>query len=192
MIWNMLCIKTPLNFSGLKYKMTFQFTNEYPVSRLDEIVSYLMGPRLWIPHGDYPDFLDWADRVHRELKHDNKRALVAFSSGGGSAFGGQNNEIVGVAVYQRHKAHDDTLEIKNLTVRPDKRGRYIASFLLRNAEIEGAKDFKSKRIICDAKAKNFEIKSFLLKNHYRILAKDDLYRKNGGEDLIYSKTINYV
>lgn len=162
--------------------MVFQFTNEYAVSRLDEIVSYLMGPRLWIPHGDYPDFLDWADRVHKDLKKENKRAMIAF----------QNNEMVGVTIYQRHKTYADALEIKNLTVRPDKRGRYIASFLLRNSEIEGAKDFGSTRILCDAKAKNFAIKSFLMKNHYQVLAKDDLYRKNGGEDLIYMKQINYV
>ncbi len=159
--------------------MILQFTNEYSVSRLDEIVNYLMGPRLWIPHGDYPDFLDWTNQTHQELKKENKRAMIAF----------QNNEIVGVTIYQRHKNHPDALEIKNLTVRPDKRGRYIASFLLRNSEIEGAKDFESKRVICDAKAKNFAIKSFLLKNHYQVLAKDDLYRKNGGEDLIYQKAI---
>lgn len=159
--------------------MIFQFTNEYPVSRLDEIVNYLMGPRLWIPHGDYPDFLDWADKVHRELKKESKRAMLAL----------ENNDIVGVTVYQRHKTSPEALEIKNLTVRPDKRGRYVASFLLRNSEIEGAKDFKSKRILCDAKAKNFAIKSFLIKNHYQVLAKDDLYGKNGGEDLIYTKYV---
>ncbi len=163
--------------------MIFQFTNEYPVSRLDEIISYLMGPRLWIPHGDYPDFLDWADRVHKELKKNSKRAMIAF----------QNNEIVGVTIYQRHKSYPDSLEIKNLTVRPDRRGRHIASFLLRNSEIEGAKDFKSVRILCDAKVKNFAIKSFLLRNNYQILAKDNLYGKNGGDDLIYTKSVkNYV
>lgn len=162
--------------------MVFTFTNEYRISRLDQIVSYLMGPRLWIPHGDYPDFLDWADRVYGDLKRDNKRAMVAL----------RNNEIVGVTIYQRHKVYPDALELKNLTVRPDSRGRYVASFLLRNSEIEGVKDFDSTRIICDAKARNFAIRSFLLKNHYEILAKEDLYRKNGGEDLIYTKDVHIL
>ena len=157
--------------------MQFTFTNEYPLSRLDEIVNYLLGPRLWVPQTDYPDFLDWVDKVHRELKKDNKRAMIAF----------QNKEIVGVTIYQRHKLHADALEIKNLTVRPDKRGRYIASFLLRNSEIEGAKDFGSTRILCDAKAKNFSVKSFILKNRYQIVGKENLYHKGGGEDLVFTK-----
>ena len=86
--------------------MDFKFTNNYPISRLDEIVSYLLGPRLWIPNTDYPDFLDWAQKVHGELKKDVKRALIALSE----------NNVVGVAIYQRHKKYKDTLEIKNLTV----------------------------------------------------------------------------
>lgn len=159
--------------------MVFQFTNEYAISRLDEIVNYLMGPRLWIPQGDYPDFLDWADKVHRELKTESKRAMVAL----------ENNDIVGVTVYQRHKLHSDALEIKNLTVRPDRRGRYIASFLLRNSEIEGAKDFKSNRVLCDAKAQNWPIRHFLLKNKYRIISKENLYCKGGGDDLVYIKPV---
>jgi len=36
----------------------FRFTDNYPISRLDEIIEYISGPRLWIPASDYPDFLD--------------------------------------------------------------------------------------------------------------------------------------
>lgn len=159
--------------------MNFKFTNEYSLSRIDEIVSYILGPRLWIPHIDYPDFLDWADKTHKELKKENKRAVVALS----------NNEIVGVTIYQRHKKYKDALEIKNLTVRPDARGRYIASFLLRNSEIEGGKEFDSKYAVCDAKVKNLAIRSFLLKNQYRITGNNDLYGLNAGDDTIYKKSL---
>jgi ribosomal protein S18 acetylase RimI-like enzyme len=159
--------------------MDFKFTNEYKLSKLDEIISYLLGPRLWVPHGDYPDFLDWADRTYKELKKEGKRAMIAL----------YNNDIVGVSIYQKHKKYDDALEIKNLTVRPDQRGRYVASFLLRNTEIEGSNDFKTGYVLADAKAKNFQIKSFLLRNHYRILERDDLYQLGAGEDIIYKKEI---
>jgi len=157
--------------------MDFRFTTEYPLSRLDEIISYLSGPRLFIPQRDYPDFFDWAEKTHRELKREQKRALIALSS----------NEIVGVCIYQKHKIYLDALEIKNLTVRPDQRGRYVASFLMRNAEEEGTREFMSSEILCDAKEKNFAVRQFLLKHHYQIVNHSDLYHLDAGEDLIYKK-----
>jgi ribosomal protein S18 acetylase RimI-like enzyme len=159
--------------------MDFVFTNEYPVGRIDEIVSFLLGPRLWIPKTDYPDFLDWAQRVHGELKKESKRALVALAHG----------TVVGAAIYQRHKKQTDTLEIKNLTVRPDVRGRYIASFLMRNAEIEGAREFGAHTALCDAKADNLSVQHFLLKHHYRIVGRHDLYQLHSGRDCVYQKQL---
>ncbi|MBI2063915.1 MAG: GNAT family N-acetyltransferase [Candidatus Yanofskybacteria bacterium] len=159
--------------------MDFKFTNEYSMGRLDEAVSFLLGPRLWIPSNDYPDFLDWAQKTHGELKSNAKRAIIALSW----------NDIVGVVIYQRHKKDKSYLEIKNLTVRPDARGRYIASFLLRNAEVEGMKEFSPQFITCDAKAKNLEIMHFLLKHHYKIYGKHDLYGLSSGEDLVYKKRV---
>ena len=157
--------------------MHFTFTNEYPASRVDEIVSYLVGPRLWVPSSDYPDFLDWAERSHRALVQGSKRAVIALTSG----------DVAGVIIYQRHKQHRDALELKNLTVRPDLHGRHIASFLLRNAEIEGAREFNSRLVVCDAKAKNFAICRFLLSHHYTIAARRDLYTLDSGVDLVYHK-----
>ena len=159
--------------------MDFKFTNNYPVSKLDEIISYLLGPRLWISNTDYPDFLNWAQKVHGELKKDVKRALIALSE----------NNVVGVAIYQRHKRYKDALEIKNMTVRPDMRGRYIASFLMRNAEIEGQREFNSDYVLCDAKASNHPVRLFLMKHQYKIVRKEDLYGFNSGEDIIYKKNL---
>ncbi len=159
--------------------MQYLFTNEYPLSKLDEIVAYLLGPRLWIPRTDYPDFGDWSQKAHEDLKKERKRALVALS--------GAN--IVGAAIYQRHKTDHDALEIKNLTVRPDERGRYIASFLMRNAEIEGRRDFKVRRVLCDAKRTNAGIRWFLLKHRYVIAGAADLYRLGSGDDIVYQKDL---
>jgi ribosomal protein S18 acetylase RimI-like enzyme len=159
--------------------MDFKFTNNYPLSKVDEIVSYLLGPRLWIPNTDYPDFLDWAQKVHGELKKEVKRALIAL----------YENNIVGVVIYQRHKKYKDALEIKNLTVRPDMRGRFIASFLMRNAEIEGQREFNSRYVLCDAKANNHQVRLFLMKHHYRIVRREDLYGLNSGDDIVYRKDL---
>ena len=159
--------------------MDFRFTNDYPVSKLEEIVSYLLGPRLWIPQTDYPDFLDWAGKTYAELKKENKRAIIALSG----------KEIVGAAIYQRHKKYSEALEIKNITVRPDVRGRYVANFLMRNTEVEGAQEFNSNYAICDAKAKNFSVRYFLLKNRYLPMANEDLYGLGAGKDIVYRKKL---
>ena len=107
--------------------MQLTFTNDFPLSRTDEVVDHLLKPRLWIPHENYPDYSVWLERVHAQLRAHEKRAMVALEHG----------RVVATVLYQRHKEHVDTLEIKNVAVEPEQRGRYIASFLLRNAELEG-------------------------------------------------------
>ena len=157
--------------------MDFRFTTEQTLSRTDEIISYLCGPRLWIPKLDYPDFDAWIEKAHAELKTEQKRALLALSIG----------QVVGVIVYQRHHQLPNTLEIKNLTVRPDMRGRHIADFLIRNAEIEGIRDFATNRVIVDTKARNFEMRSFLLHSGYKPKAIADVYGLGAGQDVVYEK-----
>ena len=157
----------------------FTFTNEYRSSQTDEIIDYLNGPRLWVPKVHYPDYFDWLGKVHVELKAEVKRAMVALDHG----------QVCGVIIYQEHKNQKGVLELKNLTVRPDLRGRYIASFLLRNTEIEGGDEFGADSVICDAKASNFSIGSFLLKQGYQALGQVDLYKLKTGDDIIYNKKL---
>ena len=157
----------------------FTFTNEYRPTQTDEIVDYLRGPRLWIARTHYPDHFDWLDKAHTELKTEAKRAMIALDHG----------QVCGVIIYQEHKTQKGVLELKNLTVRPDLRGRYIASFLLRNTEIEGGDEFGADSVICDAKASNFSIGSFLLKQGYRALGQVDLYNLKAGDDIIYNKKL---
>lgn len=160
--------------------MDFAFTNEG--NRFDEVVDYLRGPRLWIPRIDYPDFDRWAEKVHRQLKSEEKRALWALS----------HDDVVGVVIYQRHKTMGAALEIKNITVRPDMRGRFIASFLFRNAEIEGSRDYGVQEVLVDAKVSNVAIRSFLLGQGYRRRGVADLYRLGAGLDAVYGKVLRRV
>lgn len=159
--------------------MEFSFTNEIPASQTDRIVDYLLGPRLWIPNTDYPDYLDWAHRAHGELQRGTKRAMTATAG----------RELVGAVIYQSHKTQPDTLEIKNITVRPEARGRYIASFLLRNSEIEGARDFRSSVAVVDTKATNIAMRRFLLTHGYGISGQTDLYGIQGGVDMVFKKRL---
>ena len=159
--------------------MNFTFTTEQTIRRTDEIAEYMSEPRLWIPQTDYPDFDKWMQRVHIQLRSETKRAVLALCSG----------HLAGVIVYQHHKERADTLEIKNVTVRPDVRGRHVASFLLRNAEIEGCHDFHTSSVVTDAKADNLAIRSFLLKGGYLPMTCVDLYGLRSGRDIVYRKHI---
>lgn len=160
--------------------MEVLFTSDRTVRMADEIVDYLLGPRLWIPQSDYPDFGDWVQKVWTQLKREEKRALVGISSG----------RVVGAVVYQRHLALPDSMEVKNLTVRPDVQGRHVASFLLRNAEVEGARDYGASEVLVDAKARNGAIRCFLLRNGYSVAGVSDLYGLRAGDDVVYRKVLS--
>lgn len=159
--------------------MEILFTSERTTSRADELVDYLRGPRLWIPRADYPDFDDWSEKVHAQLKSEHKRALLALSRG----------VVVGAVVYQRHLTELGSLEIKNVTVRPDMRGRYVARFLLRNAEIEGRADFGVRRAVLDAKASNVSLRRYVEAQGYAATAVRDLYGLGGGADVVFRKRL---
>lgn len=160
--------------------MEFLVTTDQTCRRTDEVVTYLTGPRLWIPQADYPDYDAWIEKVHEQLRHEHKRAILALC----------RNRIVGAVVYQKHLTEPDALEIKNITVRPDMQGRYVASFLLRNAEIEGAQDFGVRRALLDAKVRNTAIRTYLFKHGYRpLVPRLDLYGLGAGEDVVYTKLL---
>jgi len=159
--------------------VNFVFTTDETCRRADEVLDYLRGPRLWIPALDYPDFDAWAAKIHHQLKSEEKRALLALSYG----------NVVGAIIYQRHREVPEALEVKNITVRPDQRGRYIASFLLRNAEIEGRADFQSNHVLVDTKARNLPIQRYLRKNGYRTKGVTDLYGLGAGEDIVFTKRL---
>lgn len=158
--------------------MDFRFTTDESVRRADEVADYLRGPRLWIPRTDYPDFEEWLSRAHSQLKREEKRAVLALDSG----------RIAGVVLYQEHRGLPGVLELKNISVRPDVRGRHFAAFMLRNAEVEGVRDFGTRSVVVDAKSGNRGIRSLLLGAGYRPSSVIDLYGLDSGKDVVYSKT----
>ncbi len=160
--------------------MEFLFTNEVAPSRIDEVVAYLAGPRLWVPQVNYPDYDAWLHKVHGELKSEHKRALVAFTGG----------VVCGTVIYQRHKTQGDVIEVKNITVRPEEQGRLVASFLMRNTEIEGVRDFPgTTAVVCDAKADNMPMRAFLSRNRYAQVGQADLYGLGAGTDILFRKEL---
>lgn len=159
--------------------MRVTFTSEETWKRADEVADYLRGPRLWVPRPHYPDFDRWLEKAWRQLKAEEKRALLALVDGA----------VAAAVVYQRHADDPSILEVKNVSVRPDWRGRLVASFLLRNAEVEGSRDFGSREAVVDAKAENVAVRSYLLRNGYRPAEVLDLYGLGAGPDVLYRKNL---
>jgi ribosomal protein S18 acetylase RimI-like enzyme len=121
-------------------------------------------------------------RTHAQLKYEAKRAVLAMA----------RNGVVGVIIYQPHQKLPGVLEIKNISVRPDVRGRHIASVLLRNAEFEAVQDYGVREALVDAKVKNLGIRKYLLTNGYRPLWAKDLYRLGAGEDVLFRKSLSIL
>jgi ribosomal protein S18 acetylase RimI-like enzyme len=155
------------------------FTSEETWRRADEVVDHLRGPRLWVPRRDYPDFDEWLEKAWRQLRSEEKRALLALVDG----------RVAAAVVYQRHADDPSVLEVKNVSVRPDWRGRLVASFLLRNAEAEGVRDFGSREAVVDAKAGNLGVRAYLIRNGYRPAEVQDLYGLGAGPDVLYRKRV---
>jgi len=158
----------------------FLFTTSETVRRADELTDFLRGPRLWVPRSDYPDFDDWLSRAHAQLRSEEKRAVVALDRG----------QVAGAVLYQAHRSLPGVLELKNISVRPDVRGRYLAAFMLRNAEIEGAADFGSSHAVVDAKAGNLGVRRLLLGGGWSPSSTSDLYGLGAGADTVYSKCLS--
>lgn len=159
-----------------------RFTNELSQSDVGNVAGTLLRPRLWIPtEADYPGHGEWVLKTEAQLAEGQKRAMVAY----------QGLHMIGAVIYQRHPTRPGIVEMKNLSVTDDARGRYIGSFLLRNAEIEAtSNDFPDcTTIVGDTKLTNLEMIKFVIKHGYTIQEVDDLYRLSVGLDAVFSKTV---
>jgi hypothetical protein len=155
----------------------YSFSNDYPLSRVDEVIDFTLGPRMWISDSAYPDLASWGQKLHDELKISRKRALIAF----------EHNKIIGSIIYRQHEAMPQTLELRRITIHRSHVGRYVSDFMLRNVELTAQEEFGASRVLVDSKTDAFGMIHFLLRNGYRITDKTDLYKLGGGEDFVYRK-----
>lgn len=159
-----------------------------PYHYIAEICELIIGPAIWFPHGrvkDYPDIGDWSQKVWNELNSGTKRSALALTRIGNL------EKIIGVLIYQRHKTNQFWLELKNLSVDPQFSRRGIASFLLKQAEIEGLREFpETTKIVCDTKAERTGVVNFLSTNRYKLIGVDNIYKfSSAGPDAIFEKNI---
>jgi len=161
----------------------FRFSNTHSDAQVADIVDVLRQPRLWIPtQKDYPDYTRWLEKTEADIAVGTKRAMAAY----------MGSEAIGSVLYQQSSTQPETLEIRNISVSPDTRGRYVGAFLLRNAEIEAVgNDFPEVRQYqVDTKATNQEMISFLESQGYGVTDVTDLYGLGTGLDVVMSKQVS--
>ncbi len=160
----------------------FTITNDHSQKRIGQVMDALRRPRLFIPTlNDYPKHDLWLQHVEAQLNTGEKRAMAAFA---GAA-------AIGVVVYQRHIVNLDVLEVRNISVSPEKGGRLFGSCLLRNAEVEGlSQDFPGvTSVMVDTKETNTAMMGFLSAQGYGLEQITDLYGTGNGLDAVFTKVL---
>lgn len=163
----------------------FHFTNEHTAKTTGEIMQVLRSPRLWIPSRlDYPDFDQWLDKTEAAINDNSARAMSARIG----------TQTVGAVIYKPLAEESSTLQLKNISLAPDARGRHIASFLVRNVEIETiGHDFPDcDRVIVDTKTTNTGMIGFLLAAGYELASIEDLYGLGSGPDAVLTKSLQPI
>lgn len=167
------------------YMADFRFTNEFGSARaVGQVIDVLRRPRLWIPtQADYPAHDAWLEKVEQELLEGTaRRALLAR----------YDRKPVGAIVYRRHEEHDNVLEIRNISILPEVKGRRFGSYMLRQVEWEGAEhDFPGvDTVMVDTKITNGAMIDFLRKgNGYKIAEVADIYGDDTGLDAVLTKPL---
>ncbi|MFC1697168.1 hypothetical protein ACFL1H_02455 [Nanoarchaeota archaeon] len=123
---------------------------------------------------NYPKYDEWIMKTEHELYSGYKNAFICLSGG----------KMIADLIFQPHKEMPRFRELKNLRVLPVYRRRYIANFLLRQAEVEDSELFDA--IVIDSRSDQKDVLFLLASNGYSQLGKRALYDDN--EDIIMIKT----
>ena len=162
--------------------VSLKLTNEHTSSEVRKIIDVLRLPSLRLPtEKDYPAHTKWLEKAEAQIQSGKKRAMVAYSG----------SNPVGVVIYQRHEGQPATLEIKNISVIPEFRGKGIGSLLLRSSETNAVNlDFPGvNHASVDTKASNIKMIRFLTGRGYEIENIVDLYGLGTGSDAILTKPL---
>jgi ribosomal protein S18 acetylase RimI-like enzyme len=138
--------------------LDFSFRTTESARDRDRLRAYTRSQNL-----GYPNYDDWVDRAYFELEVGYKTGIIAVT----------NNVVVGDLIFQPDKTRPRTRELKNIRVSPALRDRYVARFMLRQAEQGLGKDFDI--ILCDVPETEQGTIMFLESCRYRQVAKLHLY-----------------
>ncbi len=124
----------------------------------------------------YPRYDDWVEYVCiPEIDTGTKKAVVCWAEG----------TIVGNIIFQRHKQLPRTIELKNLRINPNMRGRGIAHFLVKQLETD-ARQQGIERVIGDTDERRKDILALMQYMGYTFIQSTSLYSQDA-IDIIFMK-----
>lgn len=149
--------------------------------RAANIVDFLRKPRLWIPtKADYGESHSaWLEKTEAELSDGTRHALFAKTG----------SQTVGAVVFRQNQEKSEIVDIRNISISPDTRGRYFGAFLLRNSEYLAKEVYP--QLSCftvDTKLTNHSMRSFLKSQDYQEKSVLDLY-DSGRQDVVLKKQL---
>lgn len=153
--------------------MSFRFTfgNVGSRTELRQTIDFLAKQGL-----GYRNYDSWVQKTESEIDLGIKTAIIALSEG----------KIVGDLIYHHHKILPGVIELKNLRIHPEIRGRYFAPFMLRQVECENP---NCDLIMGDARSDQREIARLMLGSGYYVLKGEvRLYDKNN-QDVVFMKQV---
>jgi len=124
---------------------------------------------------NYKGYNDWVERIIEEFHYGYKQSILAFSDG----------VLVGNLIYQNHKDFSRIRELKNLRVDSRVQGRYFSQFMIKQAEIEGRKNYDV--IICDIRSDRKGIIKLFKSMNYEELIQAPLYQKDISDIVLIKK-----
>lgn len=148
----------------------FSFRDISGTRAINQAVNFLARQSL-----GYPNYADWIEKAETELLTGIKKGVIAYNNG----------ILAGDVICQSHKDLSEelnVLELKNIRIHPEVRGRRFASFMLRQAEIEFPHDL----ILVDARKDQMDMINFLLSEGYKPIASSNLYEP-GVSDIVMAK-----
>jgi ribosomal protein S18 acetylase RimI-like enzyme len=159
-----------------------RFTNELDFQDTQQVVGVLRSERLWIPTGkDYPRHAEWLGKTEYELLEGDKQAFLASV----------DRSPCGVIVYRSDPDNSQVVDIRNISITPQKRGILIGSFMLRQVE-RAAHEKQASTLRVDTKIGNEAMIQFLTEQGYDIKGIEDLYGDGTGEDVVMEKSVQPV
>lgn len=124
----------------------------------------------------YPRYFDWVDKTVVQLELGIKKAILCFEQG----------SLVGDIIYQPHQEISRFRELKNIRIHSKVRGRGVASFLLKQVEIDDVDSIDA--LIVDARKNATDMNDFLTYSGFMPIIGASLYDSNE-EEIVYLKPI---
>ncbi len=122
----------------------FHFTTLRDSHELGDLIAFMHRQDL-----GYPRYHEWVDRARTELAAGYKGSILAYSGG----------RLAGNLVFQPHKTVTSLLEIKNLRIHDQYRGRDFARFMVRQLEVEAQGNYDA--LIGDVREERHQLLVFM-------------------------------